>query len=231
MNDKNSNEVDENVVRKLAGLYLTDPETVKERMKQFSKYELRFIRDNVLFYAINPFKASQIQVTREAGNFLDNYSRELLSDSNNYTEEQKLDMVLDFFRGKHKTMNVWRDSVTKYFDAERFSNFCESIRESDKDELFKQRMEFFIDEGLIKINNQGNAIHTIGNWELYSCTYRGYAFKGFVKDKSEKEADKIRKDRNDNRLSNGTIALAIGTIGLLLFELFKWLLSYFYPSC
>jgi len=71
--------------------------------------------------------------------------------------------------------------------------------------------QYLIDEELIIDVNQKPII-----------TIKGRRFDGYVKQKADKDAEIKRRLDFDDRLSYGTLILAIGTLLLLLVEVLKW---------
>ncbi|HTB31000.1 MAG TPA: hypothetical protein VK808_03190 [Bacteroidia bacterium] len=136
------------------------------------------------------------------------------------TEEEKLDLTLNFYR-KIYYLRYSKDELTE--NVFRWGNgvmLMLELGEFADDGVFLERISYLINEGYLKETPKPN--HEEFNNRDIQCTYKGYVFKGFVKDKEEKEAESRRRIRNDDRLSKGTIALAVGTFLIVAVEIFRW---------
>ncbi len=127
------------------------------------------------------------------------------------------------------TPQIKLDKVLTYLDndithRETFSEIMDNLdfEISDKDlELVLEKL--CIDGYVIKLPS----IRPDGSPDpnpimIYNISFEGKYFKsigGYVQQQKDKSNDRKRIERNDLMLANGTVALAIGTFGLLFWEI------------
>jgi len=209
--------IDENFLRELASWYDKNPDLIKKEINKFynqqsgAKDKIRNIRDGTTISSLKYYTPPQHEVKKVALEYIDNFCRSLLSDGKKYSEDEKSDKILNYYKGKER------------FNDVKFRDFCESFGEIPTDLFFKERIKYFMDNDYLRGN--------MDEMENLVCTYKGYVFNGYVNSKKEEirlqekqEADLKFQRWNILAVTVATVVIAFDTV----LNLIKFAYWFFY---